>query len=47
MLNYQMHNLKNWKMLSKENTGITLRMSLKMFDGNDLPHELFLTTRQS
>ena len=23
-----------------------LRMSLKMFDGNDLPHELLLTTRQ-
>ena len=21
-------------------------MSLKMFDGNDLPHELLLTTRQ-
>ena len=24
----------------------TLRMSLKMFDGNDLPHELLLTTSQ-
>ena len=24
----------------------TLWMSLKMFDGNDLPHELLLTTRQ-
>ena len=23
-----------------------LRMSLKMLDGNDLPHELLLTTRQ-
>ena len=30
----------------KENTGTTLRISLKMFDGNDLPHELLLTTRQ-
>ena len=26
-------------------TGTTLRMRLKMFDGNDLPHELLLTTR--
>ena len=24
----------------------TVRMSLKMFDGNDLPHELLLATRQ-
>ena len=24
----------------------TLRISLKMFNGNDLPHELLLTTRQ-
>ena len=30
----------------KSKTGATLRMSLKMFDGNDLPHELLLTTRQ-
>ena len=30
----------------KNNTGTTLRISLKMFDGNDLPHELLLTTRQ-
>ena len=28
------------------NTGATLRISLKIFDGNDLPHELLLTTRQ-
>ena len=27
-------------------TGITLRMSLKMFTGNNLPDELLLTTRQ-
>ena len=30
----------------KDNTGTTLRIKLKMFDGNDLPHELLLTTRQ-
>ena len=30
----------------KDNTGATLRISSKMFDGNDLPHELLLTTRQ-
>ena len=30
----------------KDKTRTTLRMSLKMFDGNDLPHELLLTTRQ-
>ena len=27
-------------------TGTTLRISFKMFNGNDLPHELLLTTRQ-
>ena len=27
-------------------TGTTLRMSFKMFDENDLPHELLLTTSQ-
>ena len=30
----------------KNKTGTTLRMSLKMLDGSDLPHELLLTTRQ-
>ena len=30
----------------KNNTGTTLRMSLRMFHGNDQPHELLLTTRQ-
>ena len=30
----------------KNNTGTTLRISWKMFNGNDLPHELLLTTRQ-
>ena len=30
----------------KNNTGTTLRISFKMFNGNNLPHELLLTTRQ-
>ena len=30
----------------KDKTGTTLRISLKMFNGNDLPHKLLLTTRQ-
>ena len=38
--------LKKLKTIVKNNTGTTLRMSLKMLDGNNLPHELFLTTRQ-
>ena len=38
--------LKKLKTAVKNKTGATLRMSLKMFDGNDLPHELLLTTRQ-
>ena len=38
--------LKKLKTAVKDKTGTTLRMSLKMFDSNDLPHELLLTTRQ-
>ena len=38
--------LKKLKTTVKNKTGTTLRMSLKMFDENDLPHELLLTTRQ-
>ena len=38
--------LKKLKTAVKDKTGTTLRISLKMFDGNDLPHELLLTTRQ-
>ena len=38
--------LKKLKTSVKNKTGTTLRMSLKMFNGNDLPHELLLTTRQ-
>ena len=38
--------LKKLKTAVKNKTGAALRMSLKMFDGNNLPHELLLTTRQ-
>ena len=38
--------LKNLKTAVKNKTGTTLKISLKMFNGNDLPHELLLTTRQ-
>ena len=38
--------LKKLKTAVKDKTGTTLRMSLKMFNGKDLPHELLLTTRQ-
>ena len=38
--------LKQLKAAVKNKTGTTLRTSLKMLDGNDLPHELLLTTRQ-
>ena len=31
----------------KNNEGTTLRISAKMFNGNSLPHELLLTTRQT
>ena len=36
--------LKKLKTAVKNHTGTTLRMSLKMFGGNDLPYELLLTT---
>ena len=38
--------LKNRKAAVKNNAATTLRMSSKMFDGNHLPHELLLTTKQ-
>ena len=38
--------LKKLKTSVKDKTGTTLRMSWKMFNGNDLPHESLLTTRQ-
>ena len=38
--------LKTLKNAVKNKTGTTLRISLKMFNGNNLPYELLLTTRQ-
>ena len=38
--------LKKLKNVVKNKTGTNLRISLKLVDGNDLPHELLLTTRQ-
>ena len=38
--------LKKRETAVKNKIGTTLRMSLKMFDGDNLPHELLLTTRQ-
>ena len=38
--------LKKLENFVKNKTGTTLRTSLEMFDGNDLPHELLPTTRQ-
>ena len=38
--------LKKLKTAFKNKTGTTVRISLKMLNGNDLPYELFLTTRQ-
>ena len=38
--------LKKLKTVVKNKIGTTLIMSLKMLDGNDLPLELLLTTRQ-
>ena len=38
--------LKQLKAAVKNKTGTTLRISFKMFNENNLPHELLLTTRQ-
>ena len=38
--------LKKLKTAVKGKTGTTLRMSLKIFSGNDLQHELLLTAKQ-
>ena len=38
--------MKKLKSAVKDKAGTNLRMNLKMHDGNDLPHELLLTTRQ-
>ena len=39
--------LKKLNTIVKNKTGTTLRMNLKILNGNDLPHELLLTTRQN
>ena len=38
--------LKKLKDAVRDNTGTTLWINLKMFDGNDLSHELLLMTRK-
>ena len=38
--------LKKLKTAVKNKTGTTLRINLKMLNGNNLPHELLLTARQ-
>ena len=38
--------LKKLKTAVTNKTGTTLRISLKKFNGNNLPHELLLTSRQ-
>ena len=38
--------LKKQKIAVKNKPGTILRISLKLFNGNDFPHELLLTTRQ-
>ena len=39
--------LNKLKIAVKNKQGITLRMNARMFHGNNLPHELLLTTRQT
>ena len=46
MLNYQICNWKKLKTAVKNETEKNMRMNLKIFDANDLPHELLLTIRQ-
>ena len=53
MVEYAKINVKLWntqinklKDAAKNNIGTTLRISLKIFNGNDLPHELLLRTRE-
>ena len=38
--------LKKLKTAVKNKAGTTLRMNSQILDGNDLPHELLLATRQ-
>ena len=46
MVEFNKTQLKKLKTTVKNKTGTTLRMNIKMFNGNDLPHELLLTTPQ-
>ena len=39
--------LNKLKSAVKNNQGTTLKMNIRMFNGNNLPHELLLTTRQT
>ena len=45
-MNIKITTSKKLTTAAKNKTGTTLRMSFKMLDRNDLPHELLLTTRQ-
>ena len=38
--------LKKLETIVKDKTGTTLRMNLKALNGNNLPHELLMTTKQ-
>ena len=53
MVEYNKVSVKLWdsqlnklKSATKNQTGATLIMNIKMFNGKNLPHELSLTTRQ-
>ena len=39
--------LNKLKSATKSQTEVTLRINVKTFNGNNLPHELLLTTRQT
>ena len=47
-INVKLSNLQGSKLKTavKNNEGTTLRISSKMFNSDNLPHELFLTQRQ-
>ena len=54
MVEYNKVNVKLWhselnklKSVVKDRQGLTLRMNIKMVNGNSLPHELLLTTGQT
>ena len=47
-VNVKLSNSQLNKLKSSANTqtGVTLRMNIKLFKGHNLPHQLLLTTRQ-